>query len=102
MVWRKIILTLCLVGFGIIIGGCAYIPTDLSTEERINPTTNTYYSLTDQTILYRNKVLASYGFRLIIIGLSVLGTGCMMLLGLYIRSRHSLRENIPPIITVIT
>ena len=102
MVWRKISLILCLIGFGIILGGCVYIPVELSPEERLNPTTNTYYSLTDQTILYRKKVLASYGFRLLIIGLSVLGTGCMMLLGLYIRSRHSLRENIPPIITVIT
>ena len=76
-------------GFFTIMGGVALIPTELGPEERLDPATSTAYPLTVQSTLYRQKVIASHGLRLIIIGSSIMVSGLLAMYGIWLYARHS-------------
>jgi hypothetical protein len=77
-------------GFFTLMGGVALFPSELTTEERIDPDTHAPYSLEIQHKLYRQKVLASHGFRLIIIGASITVAGILIMYSIWLYARRTI------------
>ena len=76
-------------GFFTTMAGVALFPAELTTEESINPDTRVAYPLEIQHKMYRQTVLASHGFRLIIIGASITVAGLLSMLGIWLYARRS-------------
>jgi hypothetical protein len=89
MVFSIITVLVTVGGFFTIMGGVALIPPELPPEERIDPVTSIAYPLDVQSTLYRQKVIASHGLRLIIIGSSIMAAGLLSMLGIWFYARRS-------------
>jgi len=76
-------------GFFTLMGGVALFPPELSNEERIDPESHAAYPLDVQSTLYRNKVFASRGFRLVIVGSSITIVGILVMIGIWLYARRS-------------
>lgn len=76
-------------GFFTAMAGVVLFPAELTTEESTNPDTRVAYPLETQHKIYRQKALASHGFRLIIIGASITVAGILVMYSIWLYARRS-------------
>ena len=67
--------------------GVYRLPGDLTLEERLNPATREFYSISQQEEVYKKKILESSGFKMTMIACGILGTLLCFSIGLCIYTR---------------
>jgi hypothetical protein len=73
--------------------GVYRLPGDLTLEERINPATREFYSLSEQGEVYKKKVLESNGFKMTMVACGILGILVCFSIGCCIYTRWKTRES---------
>ena len=88
-------------GTCILMAGIGTLPTDLTTSDRIDPTTGQVYSLEEQNRIYRKMLMASAPFKIVTVGACVLGISIVSGILLYVyKSKCAPSDKIEPLQTV--